>query len=693
MRFASPTLFRRFRSDAIRAMLFVAIIVSLADSPLHAGLLSHQRSVWVLLKDKGIAPSDFVRGNALFDSLRGTFAPSAIERRRAIFGIGRELTIEDAPIAASYVSKLRNAGARIIGQSRWTNSVSIEISDSNLNSILALPFVSGIQPIAHAAAPASTSDIASCVLIATNNNTRTRIEALAGPGLSDSVIYHYGFAQSQLDRIHVPPLHAMGIDATGVTMGWLDTGARWKVVPSLKTRAILGEFDFVFGDSDVANDSTVDDPGQDHHGTGTLGTAIGYEPDVAIGPAYNASVWIAKTEDLRSETPREEENYANALLWMEARGVQITSSSVGYFGFDSGFVSHVYADMNGQTTIAARAAAHAAKLGLLVVTAAGNSGSGAASDLLTPGDADSILTCGAMDTTGLIAKFSSNGPTSDGRIKPEICAPGVFVYAPTPEGYWVPSNGTSFATPLTSSACALIREAHPEASSQAIRKAVMMTGNRADTPGNVYGHGMLNAFGAALQLGTIIGPPRIWTSPFPIVSVGIAANNGIKSAEVRYSLSDTGALDNVIALSKGIDSNIYLGVFPTLPQGSHVRYEVVARDGADTTTTLPRDPMAKRFTFQFGTASVATPRVEDGFFLGPNPATREILVRQPDAQSMTIQIYDALGRLVIEQKESSVAGERLDVSRLAQGSYTVLALIQHSDLHQSVVRKSLSIIR
>ncbi len=60
---------------------------------------------------------------------------------------------------------------------------------------------------------------------------------------------------------------------------------------------------------------------------------------------------------------------------------------------------------------------------------------------------------------------------------------------------------------------------------------------------------------------------------------------------------------------------------------------------------------------------------------------------------MTIQIYDALGRLVIEQKESSVAGERLDVSQLAQGSYTVVALIQHSDLYQSVVRKSLSIIR
>ena len=59
----------------------------------------------------------------------------------------------------------------------------------------------------------------------------------------------------------------------------------------------------------------------------------------------------------------------------------------------------------------------AARKGMLVVVAAGNEGNGSW-HYISPGDADSVLTVGAVDTLGRVASFSGYGPSSDGQIKP-----------------------------------------------------------------------------------------------------------------------------------------------------------------------------------------------------------------------------------------------------------------------------------
>src|SRR5439155_1377426 len=76
--------------------------------------------------------------------------------------------------------------------------------------------------------------------------------------------------------------------------------------------------------------------------------------------------------------------------------------------------------------VASVAAESAAAHGILVVTAAGNGGPGFRT-LVTPGDADSVITAGAEDSLGALASFSSRGPTADGRLKPDLTAPGVLV--------------------------------------------------------------------------------------------------------------------------------------------------------------------------------------------------------------------------------------------------------------------------
>src|SRR5262249_11560479 len=145
------------------------------------------------------------------------------------------------------------------------------------------------------------------------------------------------------------------------------------------TMAIADRHDFVNGDDDVGNGR---DRGEGSHGTETLSTLGGVSPGHLIGPAYAATFLLAKTEDTPSETPVEEDNWAAAAEWAEARGADVISSSLGYLTFDPGFTSYTFADMNGSTAISTRAADLAGQRGVVVVDSAGNEGSNASHNTL-----------------------------------------------------------------------------------------------------------------------------------------------------------------------------------------------------------------------------------------------------------------------------------------------------------------------
>lgn len=76
-----------------------------------------------------------------------------------------------------------------------------------------------------------------------------------------------------------------------------------------------------------------------------------------------------------------------------------------------------------------------------------------------PGTARSVLTVGAWDSARQsLADFSGIGPTTDGRIKPDLLAPGVSLTAPAPGGGYRSVTGTSFAAPIASGTAALLME-------------------------------------------------------------------------------------------------------------------------------------------------------------------------------------------------------------------------------------------
>lgn len=72
-----------------------------------------------------------------------------------------------------------------------------------------------------------------------------------------------------------------------------------------------------------------------------------------------------------------------------------------------------------------RQASHVADKGMVLVCSAGNSGMGSWKKITPPGDAENVLTVGAIDKEAVLAPFSSIGNTADHRIKPDVVAVGL----------------------------------------------------------------------------------------------------------------------------------------------------------------------------------------------------------------------------------------------------------------------------
>ena len=632
---------------------FCFLLSCVITVPSHA-----QSKYWIEFRDKGIDPTNFRPGQPCFERVRASLSHACLERRSLAMRLPEEqtITIEDAPVLKPYLDSLARLGIQVCNVSKWCNAASAYLLPAQHKQLLKIDFIRRVSPVGRAnilsiqPVPSASPKLQSFKI-----SERPRSTTGCGYG---PIIDEYGLAASQLARINIWPLHAMGFDASGVLLGFLDVGFRWRETPSLKNTHVISEYDYIFHDS-VTENQAGDDPHQDGHGTATLSIAAGYLPSTLVGPAYNATLMLAKTEDIRSEHHIEEDNYAAALEDMEARGVEITSSSLGYFTFDPPDTSYTYADMNGHTTICAQAVERATKLGVLVVTAMGNSGGSAMPYVMTPADADSILSAGALDVNGQIAGFSSRGPTSDGRIKPEICAPGVGVWFQDPDGSFSSGGGTSFATPLISGSCCLIKQAHPEATAQEIRQAIMATGNNAAHPDTAYGWGKLNAYAAALELGTIVHVKNVWTDFVVHFCVGIASKYGVLSASVEY---DTG--NNTVAtvpLTLAADSLIYSGFLPPIRNETQLLYRIKVIDGSGTITASPAtgwDTAVVRSV----TASLLA------IIVTPNPVSTVLTLDANEPGDW--RIFDAAGRKMLTGSiDAAYTPSNISMVFLANGPY------------------------
>jgi hypothetical protein len=494
-----------------------ALVVTPAAS---SRLLSEGRTaLWVYFRDKGEADA---RGFSIAVRSAGDRVVGRARARRLREYGGRFLPdYYDVPVPPLYVDGVRSTGAAVRHVSRWLNAVSVVADPDQVSRIASLPYVQSVTPVGRArrnepvgpAAPLPTRETPltpferGLLESAPSSQKGTLAVSLDPPS-------GYGSSITQLNGIGAKAAQDSGYTAAGVVVAMLDTGYSKTHDATVQLKR-LAEFDFVFGDTETSNQAG-DLSTQWDHGTGTWSVLGGYAPNNLVGPAYNASFLLAKTEDTRSESPVEEDNWLAAVEWADSLGADVISSSLAYFFFDNAALDHTYAQMDGKTTVVSKAAALAARRGIVVANAMSNDGP-AIGSLEAPADADSILSVGAVDAANTIANFSSRGPTSDGRGKPEVVAQGVFTtwaVAGTTSNYAAVS-GTSLSTPLIGGASAQIREAHPEWSVQQIRYALKVSGDKAATPDSTtFGWGRPNVVTAIY--GTSLGGP-VYPKPFNLV--------------------------------------------------------------------------------------------------------------------------------------------------------------------------------
>lgn len=369
----------------------------------------------------------------------------------------------DFPVNTYYLTQLKTCGATILWVSKWFNAAVIKTeNESCLSCIAHQTFVRKITPVKRLKSVLAAVDYGSAQPIADAINL--------------SVLHNAGFQGNKV-KIAVFDNGFIGVDSNHATLGHLFTQGRF-----------LGSWDFALQDSNVFDDGV--------HGSYVLSIMASNAPGVYVGTAPMASYFLARTEVNAYERHIEEYYWLAAVEVADSLGIDVINSSLGYNLFDPGEGDYTYQDMNGDRTIVTQAADIAASKGMVVVNSAGNEGASPWHYIIAPCDADSILCVGAVDQNGVIAPFSSRGPTADGRIKPDVVAQGAATPLVLSNGQVSSGNGTSFSAPIIAGLAACLIQAVPSATAMQIIEAIRRSGDRADKPDTIYGYGIPNAAAA-----------------------------------------------------------------------------------------------------------------------------------------------------------------------------------------------------
>ncbi len=284
----------------------------------------------------------------------------------------------------------------------------------------------------------------------------------------------------------------LGYDGSGITIAIIDTGIDASH-PDLQGK-VIGWKDFVNGKT-----SPYDDQG---HGTHVSSIAAG--TGAASNGKYKGMAPGAKLvgiKVLNSQGSGSVSDIIAGVDWAiqnkDKYNIRVINLSLGGSQSSDG------------TDSLSQEVNKAWDAGIVVCVAAGNSGP----DKYTvgsPAAASKVITVGAVDKNDVITDFSSRGPTADGRLKPEVVAPGNWIIAARASGtqltdvtigdYYVAASGTSMATPHVAGISALILQAHPDWTPDQVKKALIETADivKPDEIADIaYGAGRVNAYKAA----------------------------------------------------------------------------------------------------------------------------------------------------------------------------------------------------
>lgn len=423
------------------------------------------------LKDKAAT-------NYTLDKPRRFLSQKSLERRQRQ-GVAIDST--DLPVCRAYIKLFDVRGTKIVGTSKWQNTVLVQSNDS-----LLLDKLSQQDIVRHA----------KCVFVAP--------DSIEGPddirwnvhedfNRWDSVKNDpYGMARGQIEMLNGTKLHELDYTGRGMTIAVIDGGFQnYDRIPAFKETHIVGTRNFVPARIDKV--LQVCERGPFHaidHGTKVLSALAANAPEVHIGTAPDADYWLLRSEANQIEQPIEEDLWAMAVETADSVGADIISSSLGYYAYDEGRGNYRLQDLNGHTAFISYEASMLAGKGIVLCNSAGNSGMGQWKKIGVPADAPDIITVGAIDRDKRLASFSSIGPSQDGRIKPDIMAQGAPAALISGRGTLVHDMGTSFSTPIVSGLVACLWQALPNKNAREIIQLVRESASQYNEPTNIFGYGI-----------------------------------------------------------------------------------------------------------------------------------------------------------------------------------------------------------
>jgi serine protease AprX len=364
-------------------------------------------------------------------------------------------------------------------------------------------------------------------------------------------------------------MHDNGFRGEGMTIAVFDAGFPGVNSASpfshlFTNNQIKGVYDFVDHDNTVYEKSS--------HGTMTLSCIGAMLLGSYIGTAPKANFYLFITEDDLSEHPVEEFNWLFAAEYADSAGVDIISSSLGYTEFDYPTPSYTYASMNGNTAVSTRAGDFAAATGILVINSAGNEGNTSWHYISAPADGDSVLAVGAVDSLGVKVSFSSYGPNSAGKIKPNLSAQGALSAVVLPNGAIGRNNGTSFSCPILAGMAAGFWQANPNLTNMQVLSLLQRSATQANNPDNNLGYGIPN-FTVAQQL---VGPAGIVAFPNPSANnhITLAFPNDFSRDPFQIKVYDrTGRMVQDYSIDKlNSERVVKLPLNPRLPAGMYIMH-------------------------------------------------------------------------------------------------------------------------
>ena len=581
------------------------------------------------------------------------------------------ITQTDLPVNNTYLQTILTAGGvRILNVSKWFNQVCIITTDATaITKINALPFVlsaAGVAP-----RPANVNNRGNKLPVPIVNTVAATVAARP---TNPNDYYNYGLSYPQIHLHNAEFLHNHHFRGEGMQLAIMDAGfLNYLTLPtfdSIRTNAqVINTWDFV-AEKPGVNDAHP-------HGMNCLSTIAANMPGTFVGTAPKAGFLLYRTEDASSEYPVEEQNFVAAAERADSIGADAFSVSLGYNTFSNSAFNYTYNDLNGHTTLIARAANMAAQKGIAVVVAAGNEGSSAWHYITTPADADSIISVGAVDKNRKVASFSSFGPGSNGQIKPDIAAIGSgAVVANTATGQPMYGNGTSFACPIMAGITTCLWQAFPEVNNMVIIDALRQSSDRVSNPDNRTGYGIPDVKKAFVAL-----QKKLYTQQ-------IAIDDNCKTM-IRWTVKTASEMNCVIERKlptelsfTAIDTQQINGSFSKqnftytdnlvdLATGIAIKYRIKMNIGTDTSFYL--DSATVNYT-------KSCKIWKENIQISPNPVTNILSVKITSNSVVKIDllVQNVTGQQIYQSTHKSIIGEQtltIPMQQLSSGIYFITVLM------------------